>query len=91
MDSPSPTFFEANRGEAISAGMKELADVRTAARAKRNGTPAKQLVFTEWFKALLAGKALELEAIAKKFPEVKPTTIRAWIAYWRSNNGVGPG
>jgi hypothetical protein len=82
---------EEKRREAISAAMKELADVRTAARAKRNGTPAKHLIFDEWFKALLAGKAFDLDAIAKKFPEVKPTTIRAWVSKWRHNQGVGRG
>jgi hypothetical protein len=81
----------ADRGAAISEGMKELTDVRTKARAKRNGTPAKPLVFSEWLKALLAGKPFDPEALAKKFPEVKESSIRSWASYWLRNGGTGPG
>lgn len=57
---PQPEAVIADRGVAISEGMKELADARTKARAKRNGTPAKPLIFSEWLKALLGGSAADL-------------------------------
>jgi hypothetical protein len=82
---------EVDRGAAISEGMKELADVRTKARAKRNGTPAKPLIFSEWLKALLAGKPFDVEAMARKYPEIKESSIRSWSSYWLRNGGTGPG
>lgn len=81
------------RSEAISSAMLELAEVRTEARAKRGGTPAKWLIFDEWFKALLAMKPFDLDAAAKRFPEVKASTIKAWRNRWRNlklpSNGRG--
>ena len=88
-----PVIVMSDRSAAISAAMLELAEVRTAARAKRGGTPAKHLIFNEWFKALLAGKAFDLTKAAKQFPEVKATTIKAWRNKWRNgrlpSNGRG--
>lgn len=80
-----------DRGAAISEAMKELADVRTKARAKRNGTPAKPLIFSEWLKALLTGKSFDAEAMARKYPEIKESSIRSWSSYWLRNDGTGPG
>jgi hypothetical protein len=81
------------RSEAISSAMLELADVRKAARAKRNGTPAKWLIFGEWLKALTANKPFDLAECAKRYPEIKPTTIKAWRGSWRRggipSNGKG--
>ena len=93
---PEPVVEEpvvSDRSAAISAAMLELAEVRVAARAKRGGTPAKHLIFNEWFKALLAGKPFDLDAAAKRYPEVKFTTIKAWRNKWRNgrlpSNGRG--
>jgi hypothetical protein len=81
------------RSELISAAMLELAEVRKVAREKRGGTPCKWLLFDEWFKALLAMKPYDLDAAAKKFPEVKATTVKAWRNKWRNgrlpSNGRG--
>src|SRR5688572_9366345 len=63
-----------DRAAAISAGMAELKDVREKARAKRNGTPAKPLIFSEWLKALLSGKPFDAEAMARKYPEIKESS-----------------
>lgn len=81
----------ADRGAAIAAGMMELQAVREKARAKRDGMPAKPLIFSEWLKTLLAGKPFDAEAMARKYPEIKESSIRSWSSYWLRNNGEGPG
>jgi hypothetical protein len=86
---PAPVVDPAaERSAAISAAMLELADVRTAAREKRNGVPAKHVVFDAWFKSLSSGKAFDVDAMAAKMPEVKDTTIKSWCNSWRLLNNL---
>ena len=79
----------ATHGEAISVGMKELADVRTKMRAKRDGTPAKQLIFSDFYKQILSGKKFDAETTARKYPEVKESSIRSWVSHWTRHAGSG--
>lgn len=72
------------RSAIMSAAMRELADVRHEAREERNGKPAKHCVFDLWFAAISKGKRLDTDVVAAKYPEVKPSTIPAWVNAWHN-------
>jgi hypothetical protein len=73
---------EPTRSEIISAAMRELAAERTEARAARDGRPCKHVVYELFYKATNAGKQFDVDATAKRFPEVKESTVRAWVSAW---------
>lgn len=82
---PEPVI---THGQAISLGMKTLADIRSATRQKR-GTPAKPLVFAEFLKALQSNKPFDAEAINRKVPDVKLSSIKSWVSHWTNHAGAG--
>lgn len=79
-----PESVMSERSQAISVAMRELAAERTEARAERNGKPAKHCVFDLWFASISKGRRLDVEAVAAKYPEVKPSTVSAWCNAWRN-------
>src|SRR5262245_42180051 len=84
-----PAPVELTRSEIVSAAMLENSEARTAARSKRDGVPAKHLVYTEFYKALVAKKELNVEALQRKYAgEIKPTTITSWLAAFRNQSNL---
>ena len=66
--------------------MREHAELRREARAKRGGKKAKDVIFEIWLKDPM----LDAANVAASYPEVKETTVRAWFYSWL-NGTSSPG